>query len=228
MPFKRQEYRFKVIIVGASRAGKSCLLRALCHESFVNTHDVTVGVDYGTTLIKEGNTQFKFCIWDTSGSHTFMPIVKSYFNQSVAAILVFDLTNPDSFKNSIEWYMHYIQICPDNFTILVGNKQDLIETDKSEDIDCLTYGKIGKTPINNFIKKYNLPYMEVSAKTQKNIDDITLVVINDTKAKLSNGKLSVNKEQGITLHTLDNFDIDYGTPISKSKRKESLACCTIS
>ena len=85
------EYRIKIIIIGPMAVGKSSLLKAICNESFATEHVSTIGVDYGTISLKKESKQYKFCLWDTSGNKTFMPITKSYFNGSVACLLLFDL-----------------------------------------------------------------------------------------------------------------------------------------
>lgn len=221
------EYRIKIIIAGSIASGKSSILRALCNESFMTEYSSTIGVDYGTVTLKNENIQYKFCLWDTSGNKIFMPITKSYFNSSIACILVFDLTSKKSFTETIEWYHHYNNICPGNIIILVGNKLDKIKN-KNEDNTSLTYGTITEPIIRNFIDTYSIPYIETSALTKQNITELKNLILSDINAKILSGNLKPNTTIGLTLHKIDNGStLPYKYESNPQKTKDGLACCSI-
>lgn len=226
---KQHQYCLKTVIVGSSGAGKSSLLKVLCNEPFPNTHDVTIGVDYGSLILDEGNKKYKFCLWDTSGNNTFMAIVRSYFHHSAAAILVFDLNSPDSFINSIKWFEHYRKICNQNCVIVVGNKSDLIKPQSNKNLETdpnqFSYGEIGEATIKEFLNKYDLPYLEISAKHKKNTDKLMNMIITNVNLKVAKGEIVPNVNSGFTLRQVDDLDM---APIKRSKVKESLGCCIIS
>jgi small GTP-binding protein len=62
-----QDFLFKLIIIGDSAVGKSCLLHRLTNNEFLSDHEVTVGVEFGTLLVKLEQQIFKLQIWDTAG-----------------------------------------------------------------------------------------------------------------------------------------------------------------
>jgi small GTP-binding protein len=219
------EYRIKVVIAGPSASGKSSLLSSICGLTFPIEYRSTIGVDYGTVICKKEDKEYKFCLWDTSGDKTFMPITKSYFSYSIACILVFDLTIPSSFYNAIKWLDEYKKISPNNYVILVGNKLDKIFNSLIPVVtDKLTYGKIGETEIRNFTQQNNIPYIEVSAKTKQNVSDLTHLIMNHINLKITQGELIPNQNTGLTLHQISRDEIG---PYQKRNNKPDLACCNI-
>lgn len=228
------EYRIKIVIAGAIAAGKSSILKALCNERFTSEHITTIGVDYGTITIKEkekkkGNRQYKFCLWDTSGHKSFMPITKSYFGHSAACILVFDLTDMNSFVESTEWYNYYLNMCPGNSVLLVGTKVDVInKSEIKKDNAEPTYGYIGKDKITDFTNKFNIPYLEVSSLTKQNITELKDLIIDDVNSKILNGHIVPNTTIGLTMHKLeDKGPSPYKYNPKAKKEKEAVGCCTI-
>jgi small GTP-binding protein len=227
------EYRIKIVIAGAVAAGKSSILRALCNERFTSEHITTIGVDYGTITLKTNDNkkerrQYKFCLWDTSGHKSFMPITKSYFGHSTACILVFDLTDMNSFTESIEWYEYYVSMCPGNTVILVGTKVDKINKSEIKQENAkLTYGFIGEDKIKDFIND-DIPYLEISSFTKQNITELKDLIINDVNTKIVNGQLVPNTTIGLTMHKLENNEPSpYKYNPTGKKQKESVGCCTL-
>lgn len=220
-----EQYRIKVIIAGPSASGKSSLLSSICGFSFPIEYRSTIGVDYGTVTCKKEDKEYKFCLWDTSGDKTFIPITKSYFSYSIACILVFDLTIPDSFYNAIKWLDEYNNISPNNYVILVGNKLDKMFNSLLPILtDELTYGKIGETEIKKFTEENNIPYIEVSAKTKQNVSELTHIIMNHINLKIAKGELIPNQNTGLTLHQIS---VDELGPYKQRNTKPDLACCNI-
>ena len=67
----QHDFLFKLIVIGDSAIGKSCLMHRMCHNEFQDDHEVTVGVEFGSLLIKMHNVAFKLQIWDTAGQESF-------------------------------------------------------------------------------------------------------------------------------------------------------------
>lgn len=87
------QYIFKYIIVGESSVGKSCLLLQFIDNRFKDSHDLTIGVDFGSKTIKlNDGTSVKVQIWDTAGQESFRSITRSYYRGSICALLVYDIT----------------------------------------------------------------------------------------------------------------------------------------
>lgn len=197
------EYCFKIVIVGPSESGKSSLLKAFKSEPIPKNHISTIGVDYEYIRLNKKNIPYKLCFWDTAGSKLFATITKSYFQYSVLCLLVFDLTNPNSFSEIIQWYEEYKKLQPDNPIILIGNKLDktqnyIINNTNNQNKQNITYGDIGKS-IETFINTYNLPYIEVSAKNNINIQETIQYIINDMNVRILSKNIDPNTHKGISM-----------------------------
>ena len=167
------QYIFKYIIVGESCVGKSCLLLQFIDNRFKDSHDLTIGVDFGSKTIKlNDGTNVKVQIWDSAGQESFRSITRSYYRGSICALLVYDITRRQTFDNLIRW----LEDMRDNayskmIILLVGNKSDL----KFEREVTTQEGQ-------EFADKHNLIFFETSAKTAANVEQAfvqSAVVINE-------------------------------------------------
>ncbi len=164
--------QYKVVMLGAVGTGKSSILKQLLHDDFRKSYEATIGVDFGNKYHEIDGNQCKFSIWDTSGSKVYFNIVKSYFQNTDIALIIFDLTDTHSFTDCTYWFEQYRNINPNKPILIIGNK-----VDKTKDI------KISDSDVSNFIKKTNEPnlkYIKVSAFTGENIDDILLEIYKCT------------------------------------------------
>jgi hypothetical protein len=93
----------KFIIVGSQFVGKSCLLSQFANKQFPLAISPTLGVDYNSSIIKVKNTLIKIQIWDTAGQEEHRAITRAYFRDSAAAIVVYDVTNQESFDALDSW-----------------------------------------------------------------------------------------------------------------------------
>lgn len=119
-------YLFKYIIIGDTSVGKSCMLMQLLDGQFRQRHEITIGVEFGSKLMKVKNTDLKLQIWDTAGQESFRSITRGYYRSAAAALLVYDITNVQSFKNVSKWLEEARMYGNPNLeVILVGNKSDL-------------------------------------------------------------------------------------------------------
>ena len=96
-------YLFKYIVIGDTSVGKSCLLLQFLEKKFKFDHDTTIGVEFGSKIINVKDKQIKLQIWDTAGQETFKSITRSYYRGSIGVVLVYDITNRDSFNNVSKW-----------------------------------------------------------------------------------------------------------------------------
>lgn len=151
---------FKYIIVGPIACGKSCILLQFTDKRFVLEHDLTIGVEFGSSIVKIKDQQIKLHIWDTAGQEIFRSITRNYYRNAQGAILVYDITNRFSFDNIIGWLNECRTNSNSSISImLIGNKLDM------EHKRVISYDE-GK----QLADEHNLLFMEVSAKTGKNID----------------------------------------------------------
>ena len=96
-------YMFKFIIIGDTGVGKSCLLLQFIDRRFRQKHEVTIGVEFGAKMITVADTNIKLQIWDTAGQESFKSITRGYYRSAAGAILVYDITNRESFNNVSRW-----------------------------------------------------------------------------------------------------------------------------
>ena len=87
-----QDFLFKLIIIGDSAVGKSCLLHRLTTNEFMEDHEVTVGVEFGTLLVKLESQVFKLQIWDTAGQESFKSITKIFYRGAHCIFFAYDIT----------------------------------------------------------------------------------------------------------------------------------------
>ncbi|KAI4211952.1 MAG: hypothetical protein LQ351_005292 [Letrouitia transgressa] len=141
------DYIAKLVCIGDSGTGKSSLTIRLCEGRFVQHHDVTIGVEFGSRIVSVGPPQpsnprpssselddgdlpsrkrMKLSLWDTAGQETYKSITRSYFRGASGALLVYDITRRSTFEHVTEWLNDLRQIAEEGIVVvLVGNKCDL-------------------------------------------------------------------------------------------------------
>ena len=107
-------------------------MHRMCHNDFVDDHEVTVGVEFGSLLIKMKGIAFKLQIWDTAGQERFDSLTKMYFNGAAAAFIVYDITDSMSFEKANKWVEDLDKTDTNNnmpiIKFLVGNKSDMMDS----------------------------------------------------------------------------------------------------
>ena len=192
-----EEILFRVIIVGDTCVGKSCLLLKFTENSFKDSHDVTLGVEFGTKSISIEGRPIKLQIWDTSGQESFRSITRSFYRRADAVILVFDSTAEHTFKNCEHWLEEIRTNSSSDVSIyLAGNQYDLIESGAETPV-------ISNEDIMAMVSKSNLTgYLETSAKTGLNVEQLffnvakELIVRNkDKKEVIKTERLEIQHPQ---------------------------------
>ena len=155
-------YLLKYIIIGDSSVGKSNLLLRYAHDKFNEDYQATIGVEFGAKNVEINNKTFRIQIWDTAGQENFRSITRAYYKNSVCAIIVYDITNKESFNNIQNWIEDCKNQCPKTvFFVLVGNKNDL-ENER----------KVSFEEGKKFADSNDILFFESSAKTGNNVEDI--------------------------------------------------------
>jgi len=120
------EYLLKVIVVGDSSVGKSCLLLQFVDKRFRDNHEVTVGVEFGCRIVEFQGLCFKMHVWDTAGQESFRSITRSYYRTAAVALLVFDITKRHTFEHLREWIVEVLCHAASGAVLaVVANKIDL-------------------------------------------------------------------------------------------------------
>jgi Ras-related protein Rab-2A len=206
-------YLFKYIIVGDSGSGKSCLLLRFTDNRFENYHDVTIGVEFGTKIINIDHTPIKIQVWDAAGQESFRSITRAYYRNSTVALLVFDITRRSTFKSVKTWLKDIQNETSDTVVIvLVGNKCDLDHR-----------RQVKKEEAEALAKKHGLIYLESSAKTGENVEEIFTRPADIVYNRIKTGDMTIMEGTGIKLGLQpSSFSIYTGDENS------SWNCCPIS
>jgi small GTP-binding protein len=175
------DFLFKVLIIGNSGVGKSCLLLRYTDNKFQETFLTTIGVDFKTKYIEIEGLKVKLQIWDTAGQEKFRSITKAYYRGAHGILVVFDISRRDTFNQTRMWVDSIRDSSSDSSpidVILVGNKSDLermVEKAEAEDL----------------AKQFQIPYFETSAKDATNVDAAFLALATSAlkRRQSQNGKV---------------------------------------
>ena len=159
---KNYNYLFKYIIIGDAAVGKTNLLMRFTQNKFTENYQGTIGVEFGVKNIEIKTKKYRIQIWDTAGAENFRSITRSYYNNSVCAIVVYDITNRESFANVSTWIKDIQNNASKAITlVLIGNKVDL------NNIREVTYEEGQDLALKN-----GIIFGEASAKTGEFVNDI--------------------------------------------------------
>ncbi|XP_005997190.1 ras-related protein Rab-41 isoform X1 [Latimeria chalumnae] len=120
--------KFKLVFLGEQSVGKTSLITRFMYDSFDNTYQATIGIDFlSKTMYLEDRT-IRLQLWDTAGQERFRSLIPSYIRDSAAAVVVFDITNLNSFQQTSKWIDDVrTERGSDVIIMLVGNKTDLAD-----------------------------------------------------------------------------------------------------
>ena len=161
--FSEYDLSFKIIVVGDSGVGKSCLTMKGTKNHFEDCYSPTVGFEFFTFNIRINDKNIKLQIWDTCGQEAYRSLITSFYRNASLAILVYSIDNQNSYNN-IEAWLNEIksQSNPDTKTFLIGNKLDL-ENQR----------RIPKDIAQHFCKDHGFNYFEeTSARTGVNAQKV--------------------------------------------------------
>ena len=155
------EFIFKVLLLGNSNVGKSSLFLRFVDDIWNDTFVPTIGVDFKIKTFDIDEKKIKMQIWDTAGQERFKNIIASYYRGEHGILLLYDVTDRDSFKNLNNWLIEIEKNANKNvLKILIGNKTDL------EDKRVISYNQ-GK----EFADNYGLKFIETSVKKNLNVNE---------------------------------------------------------
>mmetsp|Transcript_10113 Transcript_10113/g.42491 ORF Transcript_10113/g.42491 Transcript_10113/m.42491 type:complete len:175 (+) Transcript_10113:242-766(+) len=163
------DYLFKLLLIGDSSVGKSCLLLRFSDGSFNESQMSTIGVDFKIRTLELDKKTFKLQIWDTAGQERFRTIAAAYYRGAQGIIIVYDVTNKQSFENVEMWLSEVNKYgSGDVNKLLVGNKSDLtskreVETEKGKEL----------------AESNGMKFLETSAKTAENVEEAFLTMTRE-------------------------------------------------
>ncbi|KAM0672529.1 Rab GTPase [Ordospora colligata] len=119
------KYLFKIILIGNSGVGKTCLMKRYADETYSFTQSSTIGVDFKVKTVVVDDEKVKLQIWDTAGQERFRAIISNYYRGANGIIIVFDMGSKESFENLGDWIREVKKNTTGNVEIIVlGNKVD--------------------------------------------------------------------------------------------------------
>ena len=209
---------FKVIIIGDSGVGKSCLTIKAIKDRFEPKYSPTIGFDFLTFGIKINNKNINLQIWDTCGQEVYRSLISSFYRNSSLAILVFSVDNENSF-NDLENWLNEVksQSNVDMNIILIGNKIDLEEQ-----------RKISTEKLKEFCEENSINiFFETSAKTGFNtqkvfVEAAKLLYLQHLKNK---NRISRPDSMG-KIETINEDDLNNNYLIDNNEEKSrKKGCC---
>ncbi|XP_052829479.1 ras-related protein Rab-35 isoform X1 [Octopus bimaculoides] len=155
------DHLFKLLIIGDSSVGKSCLLLRFAENTFSPSYITTIGVDFKIRTVECNGEKVKLQIWDTAGQERFRTITSTYYRGTHGVIIVYDVTSGESFANVKRWLHEIDQNCDLVSRILVGNK-----CDDEEKRVVLT------EDAQRFANQMGILLFEASAKEDINVEEV--------------------------------------------------------
>jgi Ras-related protein Rab-8A len=170
------DYLIKLLLIGDSGVGKSCLLLRFSDGSFTTSFITTIGIDFKIRTIELDGKRIKLQIWDTAGQERFRTITTAYYRGAMGILLVYDVTDESSFNNIRNWIRNIEQHASDNVNkILVGNKADMDESKRA----------VPTSKGQALADEYGIKFFETSAKTNLNVEEVFFSIARDIKQRLA-------------------------------------------
>jgi Ras-related protein Rab-8A len=202
---KQTAKNIKLLTIGDSAVGKTCLISQFARDSFNPNFITTIGIDYKIKEVDIDGSKYKLLIWDTAGQERFRTITTSYFRGCQGILLVYDITVKKTFDNVSNWMDQIIQVNDGQHVckILIGNKCDMV-----------TERKVTEAEGKKLAEEYKIPFMETSAKDNINVQEAFLHITKDVVSGLpsENGGGSGSDRGG------NKADLSKGSKKDKKKR----------
>ncbi|KAH8997269.1 ras-domain-containing protein [Lactarius akahatsu] len=194
------DFLMKYIIIGEAGSGKSCLLHHFTHNSctrfvphtvnglpslcLVKSHSQhTIGVEFSSRTVKLGEKRIKLQLWDTAGQERFRSVTRSYYRGAAGALLVYDITNRDSFLNLSRWLADARALAsPHLVVVLVGNKSD---RDEDREVEW--------EEASRWAAEHNVHFLETSSLTGDNVEAPFLLAARSILLSIESGALDPEK-----------------------------------
>ena len=152
------DYTIKILVVGDSTVGKTNFIRMFIENKFNQNYMTTSGIDLKTSSIEIKNKKIRVQLWDTAGQEKYKAITKNLFLKVQAALIVYDITNEETFNNLKTWVRSIKEECGKQIQMLIiGNKNDLNEE-----------RVVDKNIAMEYAKEEKIDYLETSSKTGDN------------------------------------------------------------
>ncbi|GFH52339.1 ras-related small GTPase Rab5 [Chaetoceros tenuissimus] len=187
---------FKLVLLGDAAVGKSCLVVRFVRDEFFEFQEPTIGAAFLTQTVQCEDATVKYEIWDTAGQERYRSLAPMYYRGAAAAIVVYDITDPDSFAGAKSWVKELQRRGDPNVIIaLAGNKADLEQR-----------RKISQEEAESYAEENGILHLVTSAKDGTNVKSLFVEIAK----KLPKNPPQVERE---------------AFPISASNNESTKSCC---
>ncbi|XP_029169152.1 ras-related protein Rab-8A [Nylanderia fulva] len=157
---------YKVLVLGDSNVGKTCIVHRYCDERYYDTYISTIGIDFKQKIINLDGTPIKLQIWDTAGQERFRTLTTAYYRGAMGILLMYDVTSLESF-NHLSYWLRNIQenASPDVVKVLAANK-----------CDATAHRAVDAERGQKIAENFDMPFFEVSCKENINIEEAFLTL----------------------------------------------------
>ena len=194
---------FKILTIGESGVGKTCVLRRFVENKFLKNHLATIGIDFKTKTLNINNQEIKLKIWDTAGQERFRNITTQYYKGADGIVLVYDVTDEASYEKIRDWMEQILSNTQQDEIglVLLGNKCDMEPRAVSEEQGI------------KMAEDLKISYFETSALNGQGIKEAFEQLTRDIMKKKGVGES--NSEVGVSLNNKNK----------KKKDKKDGDCC---
>ena len=201
MAEEEYDFIFKVLLLGNSDVGKSSLLLRYVDGTWSDSFVPTIGVDFKIKTMEIESKKVKMQIWDTAGQERFRNVISSYFRGGHGILLIYDVTDRDSFKNLGNWLIEIEKNAnKDVLKILIGNKCDLEEK-----------RVITQKEGESFANSYGMKFFETSAKNDINVSEAFQMLARQLiEINTENKKAPANQDKKITVSSAKSLKTKKG------------------
>ena len=163
------DIKFKILVFGESTSNKASLIRRYTKDQFGGIYLNTVGIDFQDKLIQIEDKKVKLQIWDTAGQERFRNVAKNYFQNTQGFVLVYNITDRQSFEK-LSFWLEQIKLNASEKVkiVLVGNNFDLANE-----------RKVSIEEAEEFAKKNNMKFFEASPKEGTNVNELFYYLANE-------------------------------------------------
>jgi Ras-related protein Rab-1A len=183
------DYLFKLLLIGDSGVGKSCLLLRFSDDTYTESYISTIGVDFKIRTIELDGKTIKLQIWDTAGQERFRTITSSYYRGAHGIIIVYDCTDQESFNNVKQWLLEIERYAGDNVVkLLVGNKCDLTARKL-----------VDYSTAKEYADQLGIPFLETSAKNSSNVETAFMTMASQIKQRMGPATSAASAPQGVKI-----------------------------
>ncbi|KAJ8290428.1 hypothetical protein GJAV_G00012740 [Gymnothorax javanicus] len=206
---KQYDVLFRLLLLGDSGVGKTCLLCRFTDNEFHSSHISTIGVDFKMKTLEIDGIKVRIQIWDTAGQERYQTITKQYYRRAQGIFLVYDITSERSFQHIMKWASDVDEYAPDKVQkILIGNKSD---EEHKRQVSRIHGDKLAKT--------YGMDFFETSACTNHNIKEsftrLTELVLQANRKELDGLRVSINDD--LSIADLEDEEVQCDRAIQSQK-----------